>query len=255
MREGDIRGIIFDIDGVLEFQGKVCPGAIETVDVLRDKGIVLRFLTNSTLKSRESCTARLRQAGFRICREEVITASYATAVYLEELNPRSCWIMLEGEGLDEFRHFNQDTENPEYIVIGDNRSKFDFVHLSQALRVLLKGARLIGMQPELIDKSIGETTLNVGAWVGMLERASGAQATYVGKPSPFVFELTLRTMGLDKSQVVMVGDQVATDIKGARNFGIRSALLRTGEFRAGELDGSLKPDYEFGSIREVLTIL
>jgi HAD superfamily hydrolase (TIGR01450 family) len=163
--------------------------------------------------------------------------------------------MLEGEGLDEFKRFAQDMENPEYIVIGDNRSKFDFEYLSRALRVLLKGARLIGMQPELIDKSIGETTLNVGAWVGMLERASGAQATYVGKPSPFVFELTLRTMGLDKSQVIMVGDQVATDIKGAKDFGIRSALLRTGEFRAGELDGSLKPDYEFGSIRDVLTIL
>jgi len=94
VREGEIRGIIFDIDGVLEFQGKVCPGAIETVDVLRDKGIVLRFLTNSTLKSRESCAERLRKAGFRIFREEVITASYATAVYLEELDPRSCWIML-----------------------------------------------------------------------------------------------------------------------------------------------------------------
>ena len=133
--------------------------------------------------------------------------------------------------------------------------KFDFVHLSQALRVLLKGARLIGMQPELIDKSIGETTLNVGAWVGMLERASGAQATYVGKPSPFVFELTLRTMGLDKSQVVMVGDQVATDIKGARNFGIKSALLRTGEFRERELDGGIEPDFVFDSIRDVLTIL
>lgn len=255
MHKGDVKGIVFDIDGVLEFQGKVCPGAVETIGVLRDRGIVLRFLTNSTLKSRQSCAGRLRKAGLQISPQDVITASYATAVYLEELKPRSCWIMLEGEGLDEFKHLRQDTQNPEYIVIGDNRSKFDFEHLSQALRLLLKGAHLVGMQPELVDKSMGETTLNVGSWVGMLERASGAKATYIGKPSSFVFELTLRTMNLEKGQVIMVGDQVATDVKGARDFGIRSVLLKTGEFRARELDGSVEPDYEFDSIRDVLAIL
>ena len=78
----DIRGVIFDIDGVLEFQGEVYPGAIETIDLLRNKGIVLRLLTNSTLKSRVSCARRLRESGFEIFDEEVITASYATARYL-----------------------------------------------------------------------------------------------------------------------------------------------------------------------------
>jgi len=95
----DIKGVIFDIDGVLEFQDTVYPGAVETVNALKDRGIVLRFLTNSTLKSRASCAARLREAGFRIDVDEVITASYATAVYLDEVKPSSCWIMLEREGL------------------------------------------------------------------------------------------------------------------------------------------------------------
>ncbi len=254
MKAGDIKGIIFDIDGVLEFQGKVYPGAVETVDVLRERGIQLRFLTNSTLKSRESCAARLKKAGFQISPEEVITASYATAVYLKELNPRSCWVMLEREGLDEFRNLVQDTEDPEYIVVGDNRSKFDFEHLNQALRLLLKGKRLIGMQSELLDTSMGEMELNVGSWVGMLERASGVQATYIGKPNPFVFELTLRSMDLDKSQVVMVGDRVQTDVKGAKNNGICSVLLRSGEFRESDLDGSLQPDFIFDSIRDIFSL-
>ncbi len=254
MKAGDIKGIIFDIDGVLEFQGKVYPGAVETVDVLRERGIQLRFLTNSTLKSRESCAARLKKAGFQISPEEVITASYATAVYLKELNPRSCWVMLEREGLDEFRNLVQDTEDPEYIVVGDNRSKFDFEHLNQALRLLLKSKRLIGMQSELLDTSMGEMELNVGSWVGMLERASGVQATYIGKPNPFVFELTLRSMDLDKSQVVMVGDRVQTDVKGAKNNGICSVLLRSGDFRESDLDGSLQPDFIFDSIRDIFPL-
>lgn len=251
----DIKGIIFDVDGVLEFQGKVYPGAVETIDVLRDKGIVLRFLTNSTLKSRKSCAERLRESGFQIFDEEIITASYATAMYLEGLKPRSCWVMLEGGGIDEFKSFHLDAENPEYIVIGDNRSRFDFEHLNKALRLLLKGAKLIGMQSELVDTSMGEAELNVGSWVGMLERASGVRATYVGKPNSYVFELTLKTMGLDKDVVIMIGDRVSTDVKGATEFGIRSVLLLTGEFDKRDLDSSIEPDFVFDSVRNLLEIV
>ncbi len=255
MRKGQVRGIIFDIDGVLEFQGEVYPGAIKTINVLRNRGIVLRFLTNSTLKSRTSCAEKLRKAGFRVFDEEVITASYATAVYLGTLQPRSCWVMLEREGLDEFKGFQQDTENPEYIVVGDNRSRFDFEHLNKALSLLLKGAKLIGMQSELIDTSMGEAELNVGSWVGMLERAAGVETTYIGKPNPYVFDLTVKMMGLDKSEVIMVGDRVSTDVKGAKEFGIRSVLLRTGEFDERELDGSIEPDFICNSVGDVLAVV
>src|SRR5574341_1500824 len=106
----DYRGAIFDIDGVLTFQGRVSPGAVEVVDALQRKGIVLRFLTNSTLKSRASAAHKLRMEGFRAEHEQVITASYATAVYLRSLNPRSVWVMVDRDGIHEFAEFNQDTE-------------------------------------------------------------------------------------------------------------------------------------------------
>ena len=250
----DIRGIIFDIDGVLEYQDKVYPGAVKVENALRERGMILRFLTNSTLKSRASCAAKLRKAGFGALDEEVFTASFATAMYLRELNPRSVWVMVEREGLDEFKDFLQDGENPEYVVVGDNRSRFDFEHLNQALRMLKRGAKLIGMQPELIDSSLGELELNVGSWVGMLERAAGIEATYIGKPSRFAFEMPLKTMGLEKNQVLVVGDRVATDIKGAKTLGMKCVLIRTGEFRTQELDGSIEPDFRFDSVGEVLSL-
>jgi HAD superfamily hydrolase (TIGR01458 family) len=251
---GEIEGVIFDVDGVLVYQGTVYPGAVEVIDELRDRGIILRFLTNSTLKSRRSCAEGLRKKGFLVLDEEVITASYATAAYLRGLKPRSVWVMAEREGLEEFEDFRQDLEEPEYVVIGDNRSNFDFDHLNQALRLLLKGAKLIGMQAELTDTSLGEPELNVGAWVGMLERAAGVTAVYVGKPNPYVFDLTMESMGLDKRAVVMVGDRPSTDVKGAHDYGIRSALVTTGEFDERELDGSVEPDYWLESIADVLAV-
>jgi len=249
------KGITFDVDGVLEYHGRPLPGAVETLDQLRQLGYVIRFLTNSTLKSRRDAAERLRQHGFHIGEDELITASFATAAYLRQLNPRSCWIMLEGSGLEEFTEFNQTLDDPEYLVIGDNRSRFDFAHLNQALRLLKGGAKLIGMLAELIDYSQGGLELNVGSWVGMLERASGVQATYIGKPHPYGFELTLQSMGLDRRQVVVVGDQLGTDILGARRLGLASILVRTGEFELRQPNPGDQPDFIVDSIAEILGIL
>jgi HAD superfamily hydrolase (TIGR01458 family) len=249
-----ILGIIFDIDGVLEYQGKVYPGANEVVGRLRVKGVKLRFLTNSTLKSRGSCAAKLRRQGFEVFEEEVITASFATAEYLRGIQPSSIWVMLEREGLEEFKDFVQDEEDPEYLVIGDNRSRFDFETLNHALRVLQKGAHLVGMQKELIDSSMGDLELNVGSWVRMLELASGVQAEYIGKPSRFAFDLATRSLGLPREQVLVVGDRVFSDILGAKNAGLRSALIKTGEFRPGDLEGEIQPDWVLEDIRDLLAL-
>jgi HAD superfamily hydrolase (TIGR01458 family) len=250
-----IRGVILDVDGVLEYHGRALPGAAATIATLRERGIAIRLLTNSTLKSRASCATRLCQKGIQVSAQEVVTASYATAVYLKRLKPASCWIMLEREGLDEFADFQQDLEHPVYIVMGDNRSQFDFEHLNHALRLLLGGSKLIGMIPELVDMSMGDWELNVGSWVGMLARAAGVEATYIGKPGPFAFELALETMRLSKSEVIMVGDKVSSDIKGAQGVGLRSVLLRTGEFREQDLAAAPRPDFVFDSVSDLPGLL
>ena len=250
-----VRGVIFDIYGVLEYQGEVYPHAVDTIQKLRNHSLIVRFLTNSTLQSRASCARILREKGFAVFDEEVFTASYITAAYLKSLHSRSCWIMLDGDGRSEFQDFAQDYENPEYIVIGDNRSCFDFDHLNKALRLLLNGSKLIGMQSELIDTSMGKAELNVGSWVGMLERASGVRAIYMGKPKSFAFELTLQSMALGNKQVAMVGDRVLTDILGAQKLGMQSVLLRTGEFQPAELENNIQPNYIANSVRELPEIL
>jgi HAD superfamily hydrolase (TIGR01458 family) len=249
-----IQGVIFDIDGVLEYQGQVYVGATGVIKSLRDKGIKLRFLTNSTLKSRTSCAGRLRERGFMVYDDEVITASYATAEYLRQVKPRSIWAMVERRGLDEFKDFRQDESDPEYLVVGDNRSRFDFETLNRALRVLKNGARLVGMQNELIDSSMGELELNVGSWVRMLEQASGVEAVYIGKPFRYAFELATRSLGISGDRVLVVGDRVQSDIQGARNAGLRSALVKSGEYRPGDLDSKIQPDWVLEDIRELLAL-
>jgi HAD superfamily hydrolase (TIGR01458 family) len=248
------KGAIFDVDGVLEYHGRALPGAGETIARLREMGVVLRFLTNSTLKSRASCASQLERRGIRAAPGEVITASYSAAEYVRSLRPRSCWVMLEREGLTEFGGIPIDEEKPEYIVVGDNRSRFDFEHLNKALRHLAAGSKLVGMQSELLDTSMGALELNVGSWVGMLERASGVRAVYTGKPDAYAFELALGSMKLAKTEVAMVGDKVSTDVRGAKDFGIASILVTTGEYDPSELAVHPSPDFVVRSVADVADV-
>jgi HAD superfamily hydrolase (TIGR01458 family) len=245
------QGIIFDIDGVLVFQGRMYAGAAELLDFLREKGIAIRILSNSTLKSRKSCAEKLNSMGFNIYESEIITASFATAKYLKTLNPRSCWVMLKGEGLGEFNDFNHDTENPEYIVMGDFREGFNFQNMNKALRLLLNGSKFIVMITEIVDNSMGGVELTVGAYGKMLEEAANIEATYIGKPNKYVFEMTLKAMDIEKSKVLMVGDKITTDVLGAKKAGLRSVLVKTGEFNESDLDCDIKPDYIFDSIKVI----
>lgn len=245
-------GVIFDVDGVLEYQKRVYPGAVELIDRLRSHGSSVRILTNSTLKSRHTAASKLRARGFAIQDEQVITASYATAQYMRQKNIRSCWVMLKGEGLEEFRDLPQDDENPEYLVLGDCRDEFNFQNLNKAARILTGGAKLIVMIPEMIDSSLGEMELTVGAYGRMLEVALNIEAVYIGKPSRYIFETTLDSMDLqDRERVLMVGDKTSTDILGAQNAGVRSALIRTGEFIQDGSTADVQPDYSFDSIEEL----
>ncbi|MBA7627030.1 Dihydroxyacetone phosphatase [subsurface metagenome] len=253
LNKPELKGVIFDLHGVLEFQGEAYPGAIELLDSLRKKGLPFRILSNSTLESRKSCAAKLRKKGITVYEDKVITASFAAAQYLKTLHPRSCWIMLKREGLDEFRDFHHDSENPEYIVLGDFREDFNFQNLNKALRLLSRGAKLIVMIPEIIDNSMGELELTVGAYGKMLEEAANIKATYIGKPNRYVFEIALNTMEITEKN--MVGDRISTDILGARNVGLKTALVKTGEFREGDLESPIAPDYVFNSVREVGELL
>lgn len=248
---GEFQGIVFDVDGVLEFQGQVYPGAVDLINKLRQKGIVIRILTNSTLKSRKSCADKLNQKGFKIYEKEVITASYATARYLKALNPTSCWVMLKREGLDEFENFNQNDLNPEYIVLGDYREDFKFHNMNKALKLLLNGSKLVVMITEMVDNSMGDVELTVGAYGKMLETAANIKATYIGKPNKYVFDVALDSMNLERDKVLMVGDRIGSDVRGAKNAGIKSALVKQGEFKECDLGGEVRPDYLVESVAEI----
>ena len=65
-----------------------------------------------------------------------------------------------------------------------------------------------------------------------------------------MFDLALAEITLDPARVVMVGDRIDTDILGAWRAGIKSVLVKTGEFKESDLSGDELPDIIVDSVRE-----
>ena len=98
--------------------------------------------------------------------------------------------------------------------------------------------------------------MDIGAFIHGLEYASNRQAMMIGKPSVDFFNIALADMQLSISEVLMIGDDIDSDIGGAQQAGIKSVLVRTGKYRQAYADASnIKPDLLLDSIADLPKIL
>ena len=88
----------------------------------------------------------------------------------------------------------------------------------------------------------GGLQLDVAPFVHALEYATGARAIVLGKPAAAFYESALDLLGLPAAAVVMVGDDVITDVEGAQKVGIRGVLVKTGKYRDGDLERGVTPE-------------
>jgi HAD superfamily hydrolase (TIGR01549 family) len=85
------------------------------------------------------------------------------------------------------------------------------------------------------------------------------------KPSPEIFQKALTSLGVEASKAVFVGDTPSLDVKGARNVGIKSVLIRrptTGPtdstslvYKPPEEDENVRPDKVIRNLKELLRVL
>jgi HAD superfamily hydrolase (TIGR01458 family) len=144
----------------------------------------------------------------------------------------------------------------DYVVIGDAGEKMTYDLLNAAFRAVTGGAEIIALEKDRYWVAPDGVMLSAGPFVAALEFAAGKTATVVGKPSKAFFDMALRDMDLRPDQAAMVGDDIITDIAGARKTGMKAVLVRTGKFRDEILRSAvIKPTYVIDSIARLGDIL
>ena len=98
--------------------------------------------------------------------------------------------------------------------------------------------------------------LDAGGFVAGLEYATGVEATILGKPSPSYFAAALDALEAEPELTWLVTDDVEADVRGARLFGMRTAVVRTGKFRPEALESTdASPDIIVSSLAQFPSLL
>jgi HAD superfamily hydrolase (TIGR01458 family) len=227
-----MKGLLLDLDGVVYVGHAALPGSLEAVRLVRDAGIPLRFITNTTRRPRRKIVADLAKLGLDVDVRDVFTPAAIACLVLARLN-LTPFLVVHPDLHEDFAELP--TGDGEAVVVGDAGAYFTYHLLNQAYRRIIQGAELLALAKNrnFLDHD-HELSLDAGPFVTALEYASGETALVLGKPSATFFALAVESMGCAPEEVVMIGDDAEADIGGAMAAGLEGILVRTGKYRPGQ---------------------
>lgn len=230
-----IRGVLLDIAGVIHAGERAVPGAADAVARLRDAGLSVRFLTNTTRRPKRRILERLSASGVAAEPGEVFTPVAAAQDRLRRTG-HVPHLLVHPDLEEDFAGMTRD--GPETVVLGDAGPAFTYDRLNAAFRALDAGAPFLALAANRVFRdSDGRLSLDAGAFVKALEYASGREAEVLGKPAPGFFRSAVDSMGRRPEEVAMVGDDAENDVAGALSAGLGAGMLvRTGKYRPGDED-------------------
>jgi HAD superfamily hydrolase (TIGR01459 family) len=251
------KALLLDAYGVFWAGGArgPLPGALPAMEWLRKQGIVVGVLSNASwtaerelhkmaphgfrlgqhvdfyLTSGEVARSwlprRFAAAGKTCCYWEIGTTHPRLGAPHETLCAEAGWsVASHPEQADlVFSHIPHQ--------LGQDVQEIRF--LQPELRAALAhGLPMVCLNPDhFVLDGEGRPAARQGA-VAALYEDLGGQVVYLGKPHPEVFQAAIHQMqerGVPPEQIWMIGDTPETDIRGARQMGLRSALVgETGLF-------------------------
>ncbi|MFA7231032.1 MAG: HAD-IIA family hydrolase [Victivallaceae bacterium] len=272
----DYDAILFDIDGTLIAAKKLLPGADELLAELRREHFPFYLLTNDGNHSTEEKSVLMAKAGLHVSPDEIVSCSMALKQFAEDraLQGKTFFIMgdlgvpcyTERAGLKSTRDTHE-LDNCAGVIVGEGFYNWHD-HIQAVFNFLKKHPErpLVVPNPDSYWPSSKKGEFGIGAGAkarficGILaEMGIVVEPVYLGKPFQLIYEYTLHLLkerfqlaaNLPHERIIMLGDSLQSDIKGANQVGITSGLMLTGITtfeQAEKAEAPLKPDYIFETI-------
>ncbi|HCU08407.1 MAG TPA: TIGR01457 family HAD-type hydrolase [Clostridiales bacterium] len=224
------KGFIIDMDGVIYHGNKLLPGAKEFVEWLRKREKTFLFMTNSSSSTPQELQQKLKRMGMDVGAEHFYTSALATAKFLSGQNPGCSAYVIGEAGLLNALHdagITMNKINPDYVIVGEG-SNYNYDTITQAVRLVVKGAKLIGTNTDLTGPDEGGIVPACRALLAPIEAATGKTAYYVGKPNPLMMRTGLKILGIHSAEAVIIGDRMDTDIIAGIESGLDTVLVLSG---------------------------
>ncbi len=232
------KALLLDLSGVLYEGDSLIPGAPEAVALARQRGLILRFVTNTATKSRAEILDKLRSLGFEVPPEELFTAPDAALAYVRA-HGLSPYALVHPSLRPDFKAF--ENQEPNCVVLGDARNELNYANLNRAFRLVLQGCPLIAIGDNKYFSEGGDLSLDAGPFVHAVAWAADTKPIIMGKPNRAFFDQVVASTGIDASHCMMIGDDVLGDVEGALNAGLKARLVKTGKYQDND-ENRLRPE-------------
>jgi NagD protein len=224
------EGYIIDMDGVIYHGNKLLPGVTEFLAWLEESGKKYLFLTNSSERTPKELQEKLTRLGINVGEDHFYTSALATASFLANQKPNGSAYIIGDAGLIHAMYsvgYTVNNVNPDYVVVGDTHS-YNFEKIELAVNLVLKGAKLIGTNPDVSGPVESGITPSTKALIAPIEIASGKKAYYVGKPNPLMMRIALKRLGVKREDAIVIGDRMDTDVRCGLESEIDTLLVLSG---------------------------
>ncbi len=249
------KGFIIDMDGVLYHGNKLLPGVKDFVNWLKSENKKFLFLTNSSARSPKELKEKLSRMGMEVLEERFYTSALATAKFLASQKPNGSAYVIGEPGLIRALYeagYSMNDINPDYVVISETRD-YNYDKIQLAINLVLKGARLIGTNPDVsgpVESGIAPATK---ALIAPVEIATGKNAYFIGKPNPFIVRHAIKTINCHSVESIIIGDRMETDIISGIESGIDTLLVLSGITAMDDLEKfPYRPTYILESVSDIL---
>jgi HAD superfamily hydrolase (TIGR01458 family) len=250
-----VAAVLLDVDGVFHVSGRPIPGGAQAVRELRAAGHRLRFVTNSTTRSRAQLARDLRRLGLELEDDELQTTPRAA---VRALQGKRVLALTMNAIVEDLEGVELVGEGADAVLLGgadegyETNQIFSWMNLTRAFSELQEGAELYCLHKNRWWQTSRGPLLDAGAFVAGLEYAAETEATVLGKPSPEYFLAALEALDADPEMAWMVGDDIEADVLGAQRHGMKTVLVRTGKFRPDVVEASgIRPDGIISSIAQL----
>ena len=145
------RGFLCDMDGVIYQGNRLIDGVKDFVNWLNENHKRYLFLTNSSERSPRELKMKLERLGLDVGIEHFYTSALATAKFLANQSPGCSAYVIGEPGLVGALYevgIDMNDVDPQYVVCGETRN-YNYESIIRAVRLVQKGARLIGTNPDL----------------------------------------------------------------------------------------------------------
>lgn len=245
---------LMDMDGVLVRGSQLIPGADAFINRLREHGLPFQIITNNSLYTPRDLQVRLASIGLHVQPEELFTSALATAQFLQIQSPGGSAFVIGESGLTTALHdigYVLTDLNPDYVVLGETLV-YSFQRLTQAIRLILGGARFIATNPDVNGPSEQGLVPATGALAALIAEATGVKPYFIGKPNPLMMRAALRRLNGHSESSVMIGDRMDTDIVAGTEAGMQTILVLTGVTQREQIGRfPYKPTVILNSVAEI----